>query len=42
MAAFPDGDPQGEKWTDDLALKIEAGIILLLQVYVLLALFFQA
>lgn len=40
MAAFPDDDPQCEKWTGDLALKIEAALILMLQLCALLTLFF--
>lgn len=40
MAAFPDDDPQCEKWTADLALKIEAALILMLQLCALVLFFF--
>jgi hypothetical protein len=40
MAVYPDQDPQRAKWTDDLGLKIEATVIVLMQVYALLAPFF--
>ena len=39
MAAFPDDDPQREKWTGDLVLKIEAALILMLQLCALLLFF---